>query len=351
MIYEISWIYFIIPILCLLFSFVKKSKILFMILVGTIIFILYFSKNGADYEGYLSHYKMLELGIDITKIHGEILFKNYMKFFYILGINYDNFRIIHLSLFGIILYYSVRKVSKNFFLSIYILYCGYIIYLITIYRQLVSIAFLFLGIYLYKNGKLKTAILLNFIGIFFHISSIWPLIFFISIYLKWNFIIELNKKVKIFFLFTSFFLRIILFNLSNILLSLSSIIGREYHFQIYLDSENNIVTFGILTRVVPVLFLLLFYKRDNIKKIIPEVNFYIFSAIAYIVIPVELIAGRLFNNGRILEVIIFPYLFYSIKRNKRYLVLVFIVFYYLFVLINQLLKQEGYYPYINILFS
>ena len=351
MYYDISLIYFVIPILCLLFSFKRKSKVLGFILVVIIVFILYFSKNGADYDGYLSHYKMLEARIDITKIHGEILFKKYMKSFYYLGFSYDNFRIIHLTLFGIIMYYSIEKVSKNFFLSIYIIYSGYIAYLISTYRQAISISFLFFGVYLYKKNKLKLAILLNFIGMFFHISSIWPLIFFLLIYIKWNLIIDLNKKVIIFFLFSSFFLRIILFKFSSILLDLSGIIGREEHFQGYLDNGNNIVTFGIITRIVPLIFLLLFYKRDNIKRIIPEVNFYIFSIIAYIAVPVELIAGRLFNNGRILETIIFPYIFYTIKGNKRYLILIFIIFYYLLVLINQLLKQGGYYPYINILFN
>lgn len=350
MLFEISWVYFIIPILCFICFVNKQNKYLKIGLIIIVILILYFSKNGADYNGYLSHFKMIEKGIDLSKIHGEILFKKYMKFFFDLGYTYEFFRIIHLSLCGLILYYSINKLSKNFFMSMYILYCGYIIYLISAYRQLISITFLIFGLYLVKKNRLNFAIIINFVGILFHISSIWSLLYFLFLKFKIRLINYPQKINLIFLLCISFLIRGVFFIFPDIFIKLSILIEREDHFYYYFGT-NKYFVFGILTRLVPCVFLLLFYETKKIKEIITIVNFYILSIIMYIMIPIEGISGRMFTNGRVFEILIFPYIFYNFSKGKRLIILKFIVIYYLLVLINQLLRQGGYYPYINILFS
>ena len=347
MFYEISWVYFIIPIFCLIFFKSSKNKIIYILLFLLLFLLLFCSKNGSDYPNYLLQYKMLEQGYSVSSIHGEILFKKYMKLYQSLGIEYQNFRILHLTFFGGIIYFSIVKISKNIFLSTYILYCGYIIYLISTYRQLVSISFLFLGIYFWRKKKLKIAIILNLLGIYFHISSIWVLLLFFCLYIKAPILYIKNRITILIILIFCIIFRYLVLKIPLLLEMIASIFGREEHLRFYLNYGMNFLEFGVLTRIIPIIFIIIVYKK--IEKIREIANFYIISGMFYILIPIKLIAGRIFNNGRVLEVIIFPFLYYSMKKNRKIFILFFITFYYLLTLIFQLLKQDGYYPYINIL--
>lgn len=343
--YQIDYIYFLFPTLCILLSFTKKYK--FFLSVYLIIF-LGFSKIGSDYGGYLRHFNLHKIGVPLSQIHGELLFKLYMKLFVKIGLNYEIFRIIHITLFLSLICYFLYKLSKNYYYSLFILYCGYIIYLCSAYRQFISIVYMFIGFYFIKIKKNNSAILLNMFGLGFHISSILPLIFFIFYKFK-KLIININKKVIIFLLLSCLMLRFLMAYLVNYITIILNLIGRGEHFKYYIQNIQ-LLPFSLLTRLIPFIIVLIFYKvKDNFENKI--FIMYIFSILLYFLFPFELIMGRLTNNGRILECILFPVLIkqQNKKLNKNILKL-FIITYFILVLINQLLKQDGYYPYINILF-
>lgn len=178
---EVDYIYYVFPLLCLMLSVNKKFKLFIFIYL---IFFLGFSKIGADYLGYLEHFRLHTLNEPLKYIHGEILFKLYMKLFVKLDLSYEVFRIFHLVLFLTLICYFINKISKNYYYSIFILYCGYIIYLCSTYRQLISMSFVIIGIYLFKNKKENMAILLNIFGIGFHSSSILSVVIFFLFKIK-----------------------------------------------------------------------------------------------------------------------------------------------------------------------
>lgn len=343
--YQIDYIYFIFPVLCILLSFTKKYK--FFISLYLIIF-LGFSKIGADYAGYLWHFNLHKEGTPLNQIHGELLFKLYMKLFVKMGLSYEAFRIFHLALFLSLICYFLYKLSENYYLSLFILYCGYLIYLCSAYRQFISMVFMFMGIYFIKRKRCNLAILLNGLGIGFHISSILPLFFFMFYKVK-KFIKKIDKKIIVYLLIICLTLRFLMIYSVDYITIILDLIGKGEHFQYYTQNIQ-LLPFGLLTRFIPFIFILMFYKvKDNFEN--KTFIMYIFSILLYFLFPLELIMGRLTNNGRILECILFPILIkqQNNKANKNILRL-FVIIYFILVLINQLLKQAGYYPYINILF-
>lgn len=345
MLYHLSYSYFIFPILCLV-PFIRKKKIF---LSMYLIIYLGFSKIGSDYNGYLEHFTGLQNGVPLKFIHGEILFKLYMKLFVNLGFSYEFFRSFHLILFLSIICYSLYNISEYYNLSLFVLYCGYIIYLCSAYRQMISMAFILLGIKLMWKNKINLAILLNLFALGFHVSSIYGLLFFILFKIKKRFNFT---KISIFFFI--FFAILVRFTLGQPIMQtyIYSILNFVNLGTRFLEYSKNIVIFpfGLITRLVSFLPILVFYKKS--KKIRDKIFImYVSSIILYTLIPFELLAGRLFNNGRILECLIFPLVIgqQNKKINKLFL-MIFMVVYFLLTLLNQLLKQNGYYPYINILF-
>ena len=344
--YQIDYIYFLFPILCILLSFTKKYK--FFLSLYLIIF-LGFSKIGSDYEGYLWHFNLHKIGVPLSQIHGELLFKLYMKLFVEMGLSYEVFRIFHLALFLSLICYFLYKLSENYYLSLFILYCGYLIYLCSAYRQFISMVFMFIGIYFIKIRRYNLAILLNGLGIGFHISSILSLFFFIFYKYKKS-IKKIDKKIIVYLLMMCLTLRFfMIYSVDYITIILNSI-GRREHFKFYINSIS-LLPFGLLTRLIPFLVILTFYKsKDNFENKI--FIMYIFSMILYFLFPFEFIMGRLTNNGRILECILICSILKQqhLKINKIFII-VFINLYWILAFIRSLLMPKAnYFPYINILF-
>ena len=99
------------------------------------------------------------------------------------------------------------------------------------------------------------------------------------------------------------------------------------------------------------------------KSIIMLYGCYLVGMLLYICIPLDFVMGRLMNNIHILSSILIPEIYFNnvsgkksdvsyfkIKRrkNQEMLLMLFLVIIALFILINQLVKQSGYYPYKNI---
>lgn len=344
--YPVDYSYFIFPILCIL-PFLKKRKLLLSIYL---IIYLVFSKVGADYSGYLMHFNQHIKKVPLKNIHGEILFKLYMKFFVNQGLSYEFFRIFHIALFLIIIMYSLYKISEDYILSLFIIYCGYIIYLISAYRQMVSMSLILLGLLLIKRNKYNKAIFLNILGIGFHTSSIYGVLFFLFFRFKNK--IKINKSIIVVMFIISILGRIGFLYSKGIIYNLLNLFGKGNHF-LYYANDMKFLPFGLITRLIPFMVILFFFKIKKENYLTNQIFImFIASNILYYLIPFYAIMGRLCNNGRFLDCLLLP-LVINQQQNKinRIFLLIFTIGYYLLILTNQLIKQGGYYPYINVLFQ
>lgn len=129
--YPIENIYFIFPVICILFSLGRQTKLKIIILFLFLFLIIFvaFSEMGADYLSYEKQYELIKQGESLKNIHGEILFKNLMKINSIIGIDYIWFRTIFLSGLYAILSYLFYKMSINPSYSFFIMYSTYLIYI------------------------------------------------------------------------------------------------------------------------------------------------------------------------------------------------------------------------------
>ncbi|WP_410208624.1 EpsG family protein [Fusobacterium sp.] len=344
--YPVDYLYFVFPVLCIIFLFAKNRFVQIALTIYLILFIG-FSKIGADYNGYLIHFKMHLNNIPLKYIHGEIFFKLLMRFFAKINFSYDQFRIIFLSLMLVILCKYLYKLSKNYILTIYILYTGYIIYLCSAYRQLVSMVLLFVSLDYLKKRKIKQSYIVNIIGIGFHISSILPVIVLLT--LKKIKKIHITKKRIIYMLFACLFLRCFMKYSNGLFAKIFYLVGRGEQFEGY-TSTAELLPFGLITRLIPFVVIILFFKgKYKFEKQVFII--YIISILLYFIFPYDLIMGRLTNNGRILECLLFPIIIsYQKKKSNKIYLIIFVIIYFMLVLINQMLKQRGFYPYLNYIF-
>ena len=95
--------------------------------------------------------------------------------------------------------------------------------------------------------------------------------------------------------------------------------------------------------------------------------YYFTGMFLYICIPLDFVMGRLMNNVSILSSILIPLIVYNMKINEKetqvdyqryiqqkkdlFLCLIFLGIIAVVILINQLMRQSGYYPYENIILN
>ena len=119
--YKIEPVFWVFPSICLLFSFDKRRNSRLRFWFITILFILFysFSLNGADYEGYNSLFEEVLVGSSIREIHGELGYGLLMVFAQKIGMDYQIFRIVLLSVTSVVLFSMLYKMSPNFPLSVF----------------------------------------------------------------------------------------------------------------------------------------------------------------------------------------------------------------------------------------
>ena len=177
--YKIEPVFWVFPSICLLFSFDKRRNSRLRFWFITILFILFysFSLNGADYEGYNSLFEEVLVGSSIREIHGELGYGLLMVFAQKIGMDYQIFRIVLLSVTSVVLFSMLYKMSPNFPLSVFFFTSLFIIYAISAYRQYIVMAFSLVWIYEFVKGNARKAIV-GLVGLlFFHITAIIPLAF------------------------------------------------------------------------------------------------------------------------------------------------------------------------------
>lgn len=365
MYYNVEPVFVLFPILCLLVHFTKlreKKEICYLLIV--LFILLYsFSLNGSDFEGYYAHYRMVEGGASPAENDQEIGFYYLMKGAVSLGLDYLTFRIIFLSFLSFVLFYSIRKFSNDFALSLFFISSMFVIYTISAYRQFIVIAFSLYWIYVYCHGKEKIALLGVASLLLFHMTAILPLGCMIFDSLRGEKKADRSSDTfsRYFFivLVLALTVRVVAFVLlktSAVNAILDRLIGK------HASADPTIFSFGLLSRLIFLTVISLFYRLSNTgDRSVKFLYWYYFvSIMIYIAIPLEFFMGRLMNNASILSAVlvpmlmktdVLPFLPVKIKYKDpfRRVFLFVLEVTALAVLINQLLKQDGYTPYLNIL--
>lgn len=312
--FHFIYIFFLIVLVfCLLFK-ESKTKAIFITLLYILIFV--FAETGADYGGY----KYIYENCNLPTVHGEPLFLLICKLMNMLGVSYEMFRVLFLTIFTIILNYSIYKLSVNFTLSFTIMYMVYTIYLVSAYRQFATMAIFLLSIYLFffRNKKLSV-ILLNLIFVFIHKVAIVQLVLFIILWI-YKFFVKSDKSVERVVVRKFFFL--IMFFVLMFRVGLYFVLSNQFIYNVISDITNypqtSLINFGMISRLALLIIItdLFLQSSKNIKWDIIY-SIYFISIIFYLIMPYELLMGRLVNNIRILEIVLIPNLLNSHVLGKR----------------------------------
>lgn len=303
--------------------FFPESRLKAAIIYLTFIFIFEASSFGADYNNYVGFYETNCEGLGIESLYVVVTY--YTK---AVGIPFGTFRFLWGSVWVGLICYSIYKMNaKHFSLSFLLLYLGYPVYTLSAVRQLATMAIGFWCVYrMFYKRDVILPVLASFVSSHFHQSGYLYLMFFGvsgAIILISRIVGKIRKKPvsfafpsKIFSKFCSYgwFIGVVAFvALRFVALPVSY---REPFLSIIakitgIYNTRTLFSFGIFSRAILLMLIMWMYPHlDGKKDIAPVVLFYVACMAAYIIIPVETFCGRLFNNGRIFEVLLIP-LFYE----------------------------------------
>lgn len=377
---EPIFIIFALWLVLLLFFKESKSKAFIIYLSFVVIFVM--SRCGADYDTYELHYNT-----DCSTMNIELFYKTISNFFHGIGLPYEQFRLIYLSVCLALLCYSLYNMTKRFTLAFLILYLGYLQYLLAAYRQFAAMAIAFWCFYqLFYKRRAILPLLASWAATQFHKSAyivfawcvVWAIVRIVVFIIEKKsnrkitydkFFASLQKAIRkswIFLLLVCLFARFAMYYITNIPFIYricEKIVSSNY-------MGKSLISIGLLSRtVILFLFLWMYPRAERNEKYNPIVLFYLLCMVGYMVLPFETFSGRLFNFGRIFEVILIPYLFDAlypyektekqfvsvnqggvyISSSKMFLWIVIIV--YCFIFVRQLTIQKGYSPYVNVYFD
>lgn len=339
-------------------SYFNKQKISFILCFALFVLLFVCAEIGADYISYKYIYQQSGIGnFEVGRI--EKLYSYINWFFYKLGFSYRLFRVCLLSLCLLVISFVIYKTSSNFAFSFLIMYGFYIIYFLSAYRQLITMAIFVFSIWLLVYKKKKCLpLILNFVAIFIHNLAIIQFIVVCFIYIyeslsKKEIKIKFNLKITIFSILSCLVIRFLLFFVLRIekVKALLSFIPSDYL------NGVSFINKGLLSRLCEFLIVVLLQnyaqEDENNNKLL---SIYILAMLFYFAVPYELIMGRLINNFRLLEIIIIPNLFFtqqnpsisninSIRQRKcKVLLLLLLILLILVVFVNQISSQSGYFP-------
>ena len=364
--YTIEYVYFIFPIVCILINNIKMSSRLKTIALFVLFIIIYsLSLNGSDYHSYENIYKNFEDSYIQTQV--ETGFLVICQLFFRLGIDYTGFRIIYLLAVSAVLFYSVYKISPKPAFSLCLISCMFLIYLISTYRQYMVMAFTMYSCLEYSKGRIRKAFIILILMAFIHICALEPLLFMLLYHFgREDISTRFNPDItRLGFglLISSYIIRIVLvvlLNVSAVKALVDSIIrGR-------VGTTPTPLSFGLLSRsVILILIIYLYYlvkPKDRLLNILYWM--YLTGMFFYIMIPLELLMGRLMNTVNTLSTLLIPMLLcykadekdqsadgilYEKGIVRGWIVSKGIIVIAIVMLFFQLTNQNGYTPYYNIL--
>ena len=363
--YHIEPIFLLYPLLCLLvhFSNIRQKRGVFFFLTALFIAVYSFSLNGSDFDGYYAHFNMVERGVSAVENEQEIGFYFLMKTAVFLGFDYLTFRVVMLTVLTLVLFASIRRFTSDFALSLFFVSSMFVIYTISAYRQYIVIAFSLYWVYLYCRGKRRLAIMTTALLLLFHITAILPLccMLFDSFRQKRKVKRSTDRFQRHFtvILIAALVIRVVIaFLLQTGIVNaiVSGVLG------LHASATPTLFSFGLVSRLFFLAVITYFFRLSNTADHTIRFLFwyYFVSIIIYIAIPLEFVMGRLMNNASILCAVLIPMLKREVARNVVPLVngyrlaavtrLLFALELAAFaILVNQLLHQNGYTPYMNVL--
>jgi hypothetical protein len=326
------------------------------------------SETGSDFESYRILYEQVGKNIPLSEIHGENLFLFLMRISNNLGLSYYAFRVVYLSAILGVFLNAVNKMTPNFALTFFMLMLGFIIYVVSAYRQFATMAFLLYAFYflLYKR-KALAAVLFAVVATLFHISGVIGLVFILAhCILRPNWV-QTAKKY-----FTGSFMYLLIAVAFAFRLFIYFYGSRFFYSFVGAYPDTVILSFGVLSRLVVLVFVAsqirIFAKTNQDAKLTKKVctlyGFYFISLLLYFAFPFELVMGRLTNNARILDIILIPHILHYFLAQRKQLptkersktrrinfAAMSVVAVYGAMYIFQLLMQGGYSNYTHFLFK
>jgi len=313
--------------------FFRESRFKAVIIYITFIFIFEGSSFGADYENYVGFYETNCEGLGIESMYVAVTYHARA-----LGIPFGTFRFLWGAAWIGLISYCIYKINaRHFSLSFLLLYLGYPVYTLSAIRQLAAMALGFWCVYrMFYKDDVILPVLAAFVSSHFHQSGYLYLIFFglcAAVILISRAVGKIRGRPVSFAapskLFSKlcgkgWFIGVVLF--AALRLVAYPISYKDPFFSIIekitgIYNTRTLFSVGILSRALILMLIMWMYPHVEGKKdIAPVVLFYVVCMAAYIIVPIETFCGRLFNNGRIFEVLIIP-LFYdrlsSYERSER----------------------------------
>lgn len=339
-------IYIIFPLILAILCLVRETKT--KVIIITVLYIIFFvcAETGADYINYEMIYKECFS----ENVHGEIGYILLCRCCVTLKLSYNLFRVLFLTLFTILFVFSVYKLSNKFTLSFLLVFIVYPIYLVSAYRQFATIAIFLFSLYLFLVKEKKfLAIIFNVIAVFFHTMAIFQFVLLLVLYF-YEKSIGTRKNIERVFLKKYIFHIIticVIIRLSLFVILVKTPIGKFIE-RLVSYKEFSLINLGFVSRVFEMVLLTNLYciSTEN-KNIDLMFSLYFIGLILYLLIPAELIMGRLINNIRFLSVILIPKFLFSYNKDihsKNLIIKIttVLIVIYVCVFTAQLINQEGY---------
>lgn len=354
-------IYTVLYFINLSFSFmnlnkkIKKNKIIFTIFIYTSIFLGFNYLNGIDWWFYQRNYYK-DLNFNLSQVKGyEYLYVFLANIFKRLNFSYEVYQYIVLSACLYILYQFINKNSKYSIICICLLFGESILfnYLEPLFRQILALTFFLIGIRYIGNKKYYLYLL---ISIFFHTSAIVLLLIpFIKKIKKFNF----KKGCSIFLILLVvqplLYIIIIFFRNIKFMSHYAKYVGTDY-----LQPGNAFRILLVIVLMIPLYFLdKNFYKNKKKYKVKKKYKFHYKMAWIYIYIKLLLIMYPIFYRFLFYFDIFYylnlSYLFYFIKNKINKRIILIILLFLNFFLMNKKLDEykirdrKRFFPYTNYL--
>ena len=362
--YRIEPVFIIFPLVCLLLHVtkIKANRWLHFLLIVLFVLIYSFSLNGSDFEGYKWHYELVERGGTAAENDQEIGYYYLMRLAVWCGLDYVVFRTVLLSILAFVLFCTISKSTDDFPLALFFISSMFVIYTISAYRQFIVMAFSIMWLNQYARGRKTIAIIGTGILLLFHITAILPLGCMLFEWYGTKRRIEKTtgffKSNYIYIIAVALAIRVIMtVMLKNDLVN--AIIKKV--IRNHASTTPTLFGLGFFARLVFLFFITYLYLESQTDNSLIKLYFWYFfvSVIIYISVPLEFFMGRLMNNAYILGAVLIPMLRNEIIQGKNTKGLrirgetvrqisIMLELLALVILLNQLTKQNGYTPYLNV---
>lgn len=324
------FIVYLVFLLALLFF--KDGRLKAIIIFVTYIFFFEASSFGTDYYVYQRYY----LSNNYTWQDIEILYQQIATLCSSSGMSFGMFRFLWSSAWVGLICYCLFKMNRKYFnLSFLVFYLGYPVYALSAFRQLASMALGFWCVYrMFFRRDFILPLVASYVSAMFHKSGYLYVIFcaVCSVAALIGYIYSKTTHnanpfaapSKLFSKFCAYgwFIfpvvcllgRAVVYALSYVSVIkefLLSIVGASYF-------SRTLLTVGILSRMVLLMLAMWMYSHiDKKRDVGPIMLFYAVCMFGYFLLPMETFAGRLFNNGRIIEVAIIPLIYSRLRSYER----------------------------------